>query len=153
MYRAPSVRLQENESELFFANIHKLTEGEAECCEGRITQLEIQTALSSKKNGTSPGPNGFTVEFFKFFWNELKDIVTEAFQEIQRTGVTKTSFKKSVTILIPKRGKDQRFVENLRPISLLDVLYKIFTKVIAKGSATGGDGGDMSHPTKMLGGI
>ena len=54
MYRAPSVRLQENESEPFFANIQKHREGEAECCEGRITQLEIQTALSSLKKWNIP---------------------------------------------------------------------------------------------------
>ena len=39
--------------------------------------------------------------------------------------------KNSVTILIPKRGKDPRFIDNLRPVSLLDVPYKIFTKAIA----------------------
>ena len=39
--------------------------------------------------------------------------------------------KKSVTILIPKKGKDTRKVENLRPISLLNVHYKIVTKALA----------------------
>ena len=63
--------------------------------------------------------------------NSNRYIVTETFQEIQNSGKVKSSLKKSVTILIPKRGKDQRLVENLRPISLLDVPYKIFTKVIA----------------------
>ena len=37
----------------------------------------------------------------------------------------------NVTILIPKKGKDPKKVENLRPISLLNVLYKIVTKTIA----------------------
>ena len=131
MYRAPNDSLQIDQSENIFANIKRLNERENKLCEGILTEREIQTALHTLKNGASPGPSGFTVEFFKFFWEELKSSVTQTFQEIQQSGKMKASLKQSVTILIPKRGKDQRRVENLRPISLLDVPYKIFTKAIA----------------------
>ena len=131
MYRAPTDSLQIDQSENLLASIKRLNEREAQLCEGTLTETEMKTALHTLKNGTAPGPSGYTVEFFKFFWEELKSLVTQTFQEIQQSGKMKASLKQSVTILIPKRGKDQRRVENLRPISLLDVPYKIFTKAIA----------------------
>ena len=40
-------------------------------------------------------------------------------------------FKSSITILLPKKNKDRTKVSSLRPISLLNVLYKILTKALA----------------------
>ena len=40
--------------------------------------------------------------------------------------------RRGITSLIPKKSKDKTILENLRPISLLNVDYKILTKVIAK---------------------
>ena len=54
-------------------------------------------------------------------------VVSEIFQQ----GEMPAYMKKSVTILIPKKDKDRRNVENLRPISLLNVHYKIITKALA----------------------
>ena len=118
--------------EPFFANIPRLTAQESSSCEGELTETELKLALFALKNGTSPGPGGFTVEFFKCFWEELKGIMLQTLREIQSMGRTRSAFKQSVTILIPKRGKDRRYVKNLRPISLLDVSYKVYTKAIAR---------------------
>ena len=58
-------------------------------------------------------------------------MVVTALQQIQDTGRTRADSQNSVTISILKRDKDPRFINNLRPISLLDVPYKIFTKANA----------------------
>lgn len=42
------------------------------------------------------------------------------------------SQRRGIISLIPKKSKDKTILENLRPISLLNVDYKILTKVIAK---------------------
>ena len=130
MYQKDALREPERESK-FFEHIVKLRLEESRQCEGPLTELELHAALFSLKNGTSPGPAGYTAEFYKCFWQELKLVVVRALQEIQNTGMTRADFKNSVTILIPKRDKDPRYINNLRPISLLDVPYKIFTKAIA----------------------
>ena len=44
--------------------------------------------------------------------------------------------KASVTVLIPKKGKDKRLMDSLRPISLLNVVYKILTKALARRLST-----------------
>ena len=83
------------------------------------------------KNGTSSGPCGYTAEFFKTVWPDFKSLVTQVVNEIMDTGHMPQEMKASVTVLIPKRGKDRRRIENLRPISLLNIIYKLITKAIA----------------------
>ena len=54
-------------------NIPKLIEVEKDNCEGAITRSECLSALKQFKNNKSPGSDGFTVEFFKFFWKDIDD--------------------------------------------------------------------------------
>ena len=58
---------------------------------------------------------------------------------IEREVLT-ASMKQGVITLIPKSRKDKRFINNLRPITLLNTDYKILSGVIAarlkKGIAT-----------------
>jgi len=39
--------------------------------------------------------------------------------------------KQGLITLIPKQGKDKRYINNLRPITLLNTDYKLFSHVIA----------------------
>ena len=48
-------------------NSNKLENEEAEKLEGEILYTELRKALKTMKNNKTPGPDGFTVEFFKFF--------------------------------------------------------------------------------------
>ncbi len=52
-------------------NIPTLTLQEKLLLEGEITVDEASLALKNMKNNKSPGSDGFTVEFFKFFWLHL----------------------------------------------------------------------------------
>ena len=115
----------------FLSGSPTLTEQQRESCEKRFDVGELEQALFSMRNGTSPGPCGYTAEFFKTFWSDFKVLITQTVNEILDKGHMSQGMKTSVTVLIPKRGKDRRRVENLRPISLLNVLYKLITKAIA----------------------
>ncbi len=57
---------------LFSAIEQKLTEEQSENIEGMITEHELLTALKSTQNGKSPGSDGFTAEFYKLFWQDIK---------------------------------------------------------------------------------
>ena len=48
-------------------NIPKLTEKQRNDLEGLISKEEVLSTLKRMKNRTSPGSDGFTVEFYKFF--------------------------------------------------------------------------------------
>ena len=60
------------ESDLFnLENIDPLDENEKILCEGMISEEESLTALKEFKNNKTPGTEGFSAEFYKFFWSDL----------------------------------------------------------------------------------
>ena len=82
-------------------------------------------------NGKSPGSDGITTEFYKIFWKDIKTYLINSlnysFQQSQLTEIQ----TQSIITLLPKHGKDPTFLENWRPISLLNIDYKIASKSIA----------------------
>ena len=58
--------------------------------------------------------------------------MTASFNYAFQKGSLSISQKRGIISLIPKKNKDKTLLENLRPISLLNVDYKILTKSIAK---------------------
>ena len=82
-------------------------------------------------NQKSPGSDGITVEFYKLFWNDVKEFYINSINHSFHTGPLTDLQKQSIITLIPKQNKDITSLENWRPISLLNVDYKIATKVIA----------------------
>ena len=100
--------------------------------EGEITLTEASSALKNVKNHKSPGSDGFTAEFFKFFWLQLGAFVVKSLNDGFRKGELSSTQKEGVIICIPKGDKPKRLIkENWRPISLLNVVYKIGSTCIA----------------------
>lgn len=71
------------------------------------------------KTGKSPGPDGLTSDFYKFFWEDLKMLLFEALQDCIIYNNLLPTMKHGLIILIPKPGKDKRILDNLWPITLL----------------------------------
>ena len=97
-----------------------------------VTQFDLQckTALYHLRTNKSPGLDGFSVEFYKAFWDDLKQYFLDSINFSASTSVlTKTQYQGLIT-LIPKPGKDHSFPCNYRPITLLNCDYKILSKVI-----------------------
>ena len=100
-------------------------------CDGLLTEHELATALKDMKNQKSPGSDGLTTEFYKLFWNDIKQFYINSINYSYQNGELTELQKQSIISLIPKSDKDTLFLENWRPISLLNVDYKITTKAIA----------------------
>ena len=97
-------------------------------------ELSVQECLDSLKkmsNNKSPGLSGFTVEFFKFFWVDIGVFLVRSLNYGLRKGELSISQKQGVITCIPKGNKDKCYLKNWRPISLLNVSYKIASASIA----------------------
>ena len=117
--------------EFFENNINKLNNIEQNICDRLLNEEECKIALKEMKNNKSPGSDGITTEFYKIFWNDIKKFYIDSLNHSYQCGALIELQNQSIISLIPKSDKDTSILENWRPISLLNVDYKIATKTIA----------------------
>ena len=113
-------------------NLKVLNQTEKDRCNSFLTEEELYNALMEMNEDTSPGNDGLTVEFYKFFWKEIKYTYMASLIEGKLKGVLSTSQRQALIKLIEKKDKDKLRVPNWRPISLLNVDLKIVSKALAK---------------------
>ena len=100
------------------------------CCEGYLSLEEVQIALSGMARGKSPGSDGLPAEFYITFWDVLGADLVEVLNTCFDSGSLTLSQKEALISLIFKKG-DKLEHNNWRPISLLNVDYKLCARALA----------------------
>ena len=110
---------------------NKLNDNERASIEGQISYEEALGALKGMKNNKSPGNSGYTTEFFKFFFRDLGHYLVRSINHGFVEGKLSITQRQGVITCIPKENKNLQHLKNWRPISLLNVSYKIASTCIS----------------------
>ena len=97
-----------------------------------FTEEEVLATINTMSLNKSPGPDGFSVDFYKEFWPEICPIFMAMVNNFcEEKTLPQTMNLAHISVLL-KGGKDPLQCSSYRPISLLDHDYKIITKLLAR---------------------
>ena len=100
----------------------------------QINEELIKDTIKSMRFDAAPGPSGRGKRYYMFLFNLNKSFFTQAISQLLQIDNFQTPRFSWIIlrkiIFIPKRDKDKTECANFRPISLLEVLYKIMSKTL-----------------------
>uniref|UniRef100_A0AAQ6ABA7 Reverse transcriptase domain-containing protein n=1 Tax=Amphiprion ocellaris TaxID=80972 RepID=A0AAQ6ABA7_AMPOC len=133
LYKQPEAASEQRiEKFLNGLELSKVKDFQNEILTKPITIKEVNVAISKLKSGKSPGSDGYTGEWYKCLKSSLSTLLVRTFNWVLRTGETPPSWHEAVISVIPKENKDKQECGNYRPISVLNVDYKLFTSILAR---------------------
>ena len=98
--------LEEMDKFLERYKLPRLNQEEIENMNRPIPSNEVETVVKNLPTNKSPGPDGFTGEFYQTFREELTPILLKLFQKIAEERTLPKSFYEATITLIPKPDKD-----------------------------------------------
>jgi hypothetical protein len=91
------------------------------------SEEEVKKAVFQMEHNKAPGPDGFPAEFFQSFWEIIKGDLLELFAALSTGQLELFRINFGEIVLLPKVNEAER-IQQYRPICLLNVCFKIFTK-------------------------
>ena len=95
-----------------------------------FTHLEVKQAINQMAPLKAPRPDGMPPLFYQHYWNLIGDDISNTVLHYLNSATFPEHLDHTFITLIPKK-KNPEFASEFRPISLCNVLYKIFSKVLA----------------------
>ena len=96
---------------------------------GIFQSSEVTEAIHRLKTNKAPGPDGSIVELFKYLDSSNVDSLTNCLNALWRAKLVPDDFTQAHIASLYKKG-DHENPENYRPISLLNVSYKIYAYIL-----------------------
>ena len=103
---------------------------QADLCDGPLSFDECFAALIGMARGKSPGSDGLPMEFYVKFWPILGTDLVNVLNSCYLSGVMSLTQRRGLISLIFKKG-DRLDPRNWRPITLLNVDYKLAARIVA----------------------
>jgi mannosylglycoprotein endo-beta-mannosidase len=109
-------------------DIPQVSDEENEILIADFTENEVREVVFQMEHNKAPGPDGFPVEFYQVFWGVIKDDLLAMFHEFHKDNLDLFSLNFGIITLIPKIENATK-IQQYIPICVLNVSFKIFTKV------------------------
>lgn len=119
------------EEYLAYSQMPKLFAEVSRLLDEPITLEEIQSAIGYTKLGKAPGPDGFTISYYKTLLPSLGKFIHKFFNALGFNMTFPRDTLSAQIAVITKEGKDPTSCGSYRPISLLNTDLKIFMKILA----------------------
>ena len=138
-----------NEQTKFFSNLYQrdnkvaftlkpspgevlVSEADKEWLDKEYTEEELYTSLTGMKNDKTPGLDGLPKEFYVKFWSYIKLPLIENYAEAVKNNRLNNSARKGLITLIPKKNRNLLLLNSWRPLTMLNLDYKILAKALAE---------------------
>ena len=89
-----------------------LSDDERDMMNNEITDKELLNALKLTKNNRSPGSDGLPAEFYKIFWQDIKDPLLKSVKYAHQSGMLSVTQREGIITLMPKKDKDTSLIKN-----------------------------------------
>ena len=110
----------------------RLNQEEIEIMKNPITSTEIEAVIKNLPKTKSPGPDGFTGDFYQTFREELMPILLKFFQNIaERRNTSRLILQGCHHPDTKTRQREHTKKESYRPILLMSIDAKILNKILA----------------------
>lgn len=107
-----------------------LNEEQIAACNVLVSDDEIKSTVFSLAKEKAPGPDGFSVEFFKSNWEIVGPLVLLAVRDFFQYGRMLKEVNATILTLVPKISNASA-VSDFRPIACCNTIYKVITKILA----------------------
>jgi len=110
--------------------VNRLSDDEKHLISGEFSITDLENTLKDMDNNKSPGMDGLPAEFYKTFWPDIKDYLYASVQAVFDDNCLSITQRRGILTLLPKPNKDLLQLKNWRPLTLMNVDYKIITGTI-----------------------
>nr|GEW82072.1 RNA-directed DNA polymerase, eukaryota [Tanacetum cinerariifolium] len=131
--------IEGDENSRFFLDIINKKHSQLSICRVFVDVVDLERSVSRDETrmpvwnygeNKSPGPDGYTFEFFRKYWSFVGPDFCVTVEYFFENGSFPKGCNSSFIALIPK-VTDAKFVTDFRPISLIGCIYKVVMKILA----------------------